>query len=240
MQMAQSICSMVLALRRKVNIKVRQPLQTLMIPVLDEAQRKAIEPVVPLILSEVNLKELRFVGDGEGALVKRVKLDFKRLGPRYGKIMKAIAALAVDLSQEQIGQLERNGSLELSVEGQTVMLEREDVEIFSEDIPGWLVANEGSLTVALDITVTDELRSEGLARELINRLQNVRKQSGFELSDRIQVRIEESAEMAQALALYRDYIAREIQADSLETVAKLSEATELDMDGFLLRVEVRR
>lgn len=240
MSTAQSISSMVLALRRKVNIKVRQPLQTLIIPVLDEAQRAVIEPVRSLILSEVNVKELKFVGDGEGALVKRIKPDFKRLGPRYGRIMKAIAATVAELSQEEIAKIERNGHLDMTVEGQDVRLEREDVEIYSEDIPGWLVANEGALTVALDITITDELRLEGLSRELINRVQNLRKQSGYEVSDKISLVVEKHPEMSLTLAQYSDYIAGEVQAVSLTEVDSLQEAIDLDMDGFILRVSIAK
>ncbi len=241
MSMAQSICSMVLALRRKVNLKVRQPLQTLMIPVLDEGQRAVIEPVSDLILSEINVKELRFVGDGEGALVKRIKLDFKRLGPRYGKIMKAIAALAPQLTQEQIHELEHTGKLHIEVEQTPVVLEREDVEIYSEDIPGWLVANEGALTVALDITVTEELRREGLSRELINRIQNLRKQSGLEVSDKIALVMEEHAELGDTLQVHREHIMREVQAVRLELGLPVdAEAHELDMDGFVVKVTIAK
>lgn len=240
MRMAQTICSMVLALRRKENLKVRQPLQTLMVPVLDDAQRSVIEPVVDLILSEVNVKELRFVGDGEGALVKRLKLDFKRLGPRYGKIMKAIAAHAPLLSQEEISTLERSGRLSLSIEGQEVVLEREDVEIYSEDIPGWLVANEGALTVALDITVTDALRREGLSREFINRIQNLRKASGLEVSDKIRLHVVRRPEMSDTIDEYTEYIAREVQALELCQVDELAHATELDMDGFTLGISLSK
>ncbi|MDY3090140.1 MAG: isoleucine--tRNA ligase [Porphyromonas sp.] len=241
MATAQSICSMVLALRRKENLKVRQPLQTLMIPILDEADKRVIEPVKELILSEVNVKELRFVGDGEGVLVKRVKPDFKRLGPRYGKIMKAIAAYLTSIEQEPINQLERTGHLELQIEGQTVILEREDVEIYSEDIPGWLVANDGKLTVALDITVTDSLRLEGLSRELVNRIQNLRKSRGLELSDKIALSIERHPEMTEALAAHKARIAGEVQAVVLEEVDALQgEITELDMDGFILRVVLKK
>lgn len=241
MATAQSICSMVLALRRKENLKVRQPLQTLMIPILDEADKRVIEPVKELILSEVNVKELRFVGDGEGVLVKRVKPDFKRLGPRYGKIMKAIAAYLTSIEQEPINQLERTGHLELQIEGQTVILEREDVEIYSEDIPGWLVANDGKLTVALDITVTDSLRLEGLSRELVNRIQNLRKSSGLELSDKIALSVERHPEMTEALAAHKARIAGEVQAVVLEEVDALQgEITELDMDGFILRVVLKK
>ncbi|MDY5858706.1 MAG: isoleucine--tRNA ligase [Porphyromonas sp.] len=241
MATAQSICSMVLALRRKENLKVRQPLQTLMIPILDDADKRVIEPVKDLILSEVNVKELRFVGDGEGVLVKRVKPDFKRLGPRYGKIMKAIAAYLTSIEQELINQLERAGQLELQIEGQTVVLEREDVEVYSEDIPGWLVANDGKLTVALDITVTESLRLEGLSRELVNRVQNLRKSSGLELSDKIELRIERHAEMTEALAVHQARIAGEVQAVVLEEVDSLEgEVIELDMDGFILKVVLKK
>lgn len=238
MSTAQSICSMVLALRRKENLKVRQPLQTIMIPILDDADRAIIEPVRELILSEVNVKELRFVGDGEGILVKKIKPDFKRLGPRYGKIMKAIAQHLTTIEQDLINQLERAGQLELLIEGQQVVLEREDVDIFSEDIPGWLVANDGRLTVALDVIVTDELRREGLSRELVNRVQNLRKSSGLELSDKISLKVERHTEMSEALAQYRDRISSEVQAILLEEVDSLTDAVELDMDGFILKVQL--
>lgn len=238
MSTAQSICSMVLALRRKENLKVRQPLQTIMIPILDDADRAIIEPVRELILSEVNVKELRFVGDGEGILVKKIKPDFKRLGPRYGKIMKAIAQHLTTMEQDLINQLERAGQLELLIEGQQVVLEREDVDIFSEDIPGWLVANDGHLTVALDVIVTDELRREGLSRELVNRVQNLRKSSGLELSDKISLKVERHTEMSEALAQYRDRISSEVQAILLEEVDSLTGAVELDMDGFILKVQL--
>lgn len=241
MATAQSICSMVLSLRRKENLKVRQPLQTLMIPILEESDRLVIEPVKDLILSEVNVKELRFVQDGEEAmLVKRIKPDFKRLGPRYGKIMKSIAARLSDLEQELINQIERQGTLELEIEGQSVCLEREDVEIFSEDIPGWLVANDGKLTVALDITVTEELRLEGLSRELVNRVQNLRKSTGLELSDKIRLLVEAHPEMSATLAKYKEHIALEVQAVALKEVSALEDFTELDMDGFILKVSLSK
>lgn len=242
MSLAQSICSMVLALRRKENLKVRQPLQMLMIPVLDQGQRVAIERVQELILSEVNVKELKFVGEGDGILVKRLKLDFKRLGPRYGKLMKAIAAVAPEITQEQISTLERSGALTLNISGESVTLEREDVEVYSEDIPGWLVANEGALTVALDITVTEELKREGLSRELINRVQNLRKQAGFEVSDKIELAIARHPMMSDALAQHRDYIAKEVQAIQLNEVEHLTagEVIEVDMDGFQLMLILKK
>ena len=240
MSVAQSICSMILALRRRENLKVRQPLQTIMIPILSEADKSVIEPVRELILSEVNVKELRFVHDGDGILVKRIKPDFKRLGPRYGKIMKAIAQYLQTLEQELINKLDREGTLELIIEGQQVILERADVDIISEDIPGWLVANDGRFTVALDVTVTEELRLEGLSRELVNRLQNLRKSSGLELSDKISVQIERHPDMAGVYAQYAARIASEVQATTFEEVEKLSEGVALDMDGFELNVVLRK
>lgn len=162
MQMAQDVTSMVLALRRKVNIKVRQPLQCIMIPVTDDKQRAHIEIVKALVMNEVNVKEIKFVDGTAGILVKKVKCDFKKLGPKFGKQMKAVAAAVAELSQEAIAQLENNGSYTLNLNGEEAVIETTDVEIFSEDIPGWLVANEGKLTVALEVTVTEELRRQVL------------------------------------------------------------------------------
>ena len=238
MQMAQQISSMVLALRRRVNLKVRQPLATLMIPAIDDEQRRCIESVQPLILSEVNVKELRFVDDSMGILVKRIKPDFKRLGPRYGKVMKALAEAVTAMTQEEIRSLEKAGTFRMEVAGTPVELELADVEIVSEDIPGWLVANEGNLTVALDITVTDELRSEGLARELVNRVQNIRKQSGFEVSDKVDVLLLSNDIMDKVVAEHHDYIAQQIQAESLEISDAVSDGVELDFDDFVLSIQV--
>lgn len=187
MQMAQDVTSMVLALRRKVNIKVRQPLQCIMIPVVDEAQKQHIEAVKDLIMNEVNVKEIKFVDGAAGVLVKKVKCDFKKLGPKFGKQMKAVAVAVAGMSQEAIAELEKNGSYTFQLDGADAVVEAADVEIFSEDIPGWLVANEGKLTVALEVTVTDELKREGIARELVNRIQNIRKSSGFEITDKIAI-----------------------------------------------------
>ncbi len=189
-------------------------------------------------MNEVNVKELRFVDDSEGMLVKRIKPDFKKLGPRYGKIMKLLAEAINQMSQEQINMLERNGSIKLTVGGTEAEVNRDDVEIVSEDIPGWLVANEGALTVALDITVTESLRHEGLARELVNRIQNLRKQNGYEVSDRIMLTIANSEIMNPVIEGYRDYICREVQADQLTAEVSLTEGAELDMDDFVLRVNI--
>ena len=241
MQMAQTISSMVLALRRKVNIKVRQPLHVLMVPVLDEHQKESIEAVKSLILSEVNVKDMKFVDNTAGILVKRIKPDFKKLGPRYGKIMKALAAAIQQMSQEDINAFEKAGTFTLQVDGQDAVLERTDVEIISEDIPGWLVANEGRLTVALDITVTDELKKEGLARELVNRIQNLRKSSGFDITDKVNITIASSPEMDGAVTAYKDYITSQVLANSLTiTTEPIADATVLDFEDFTLPVKVEK
>ena len=241
MKIAQDITSMVLALRRKVNIKVRQPLTTLMIPVLDAEQKESIEAVQSLILSEVNVKELKFVDNTAGILVKRVKPDFKKLGPRYGKIMKQLAAAISNMTQEEILTFEQNGKFIFVIEGQEAVIEAGDVEVISEDIPGWLVANEGRLTVALDITVTDELKREGIARELVNRIQNIRKTNGFDITDKIEVSLESNAETDVAVEEYKDYIARQVLADKVTVASGVLEGegtTELDFDTFKLNVKI--
>ena len=240
MRVAQDITSMVLALRRKVNIKVRQPLTTLMIPVVDDTQRRHIEAMQELILAEVNVKELKFVDNAAGILVKRVKPDFKKLGPRYGKIMKQLAATIAEMSQEEILAFEQNGSYTFNIDGTEAVVTTADAEILSEDIPGWLVANEGRLTVALDITVTDELRREGYARELINRIQNIRKSSGYEITDKIHVTLAHNDETDAAVATFSDYMARQVLAESF-TVSDLQageNVTELDFDTFKVLVKV--
>ena len=241
MKMAQDVSSMVLALRRKVNIKVRQPLQTIMVPVVDAHQQESIEAVKNLILNEVNVKELKFVDNAAGILVKRIKPDFKKLGPRYGKIMKSLAVAIQGMNQEDIMAFEAAGTFTLNVEGQDATIERADVEIISEDIPGWLVANEGRLTVALDITVTEELRKEGLARELVNRIQNLRKSNGFDITDKITVTVLSSDEMDEAIKEYNEYIANQVLAVSVEiTDHAISDATVLDFEDFNLSVRIEK
>ena len=241
MKMAQDVSSMVLALRRKVNIKVRQPLQTIMVPVMDAHQQESIEAVKNLILNEVNVKELKFVDNAAGILVKRIKPDFKKLGPRYGKIMKSLAAAIQSMSQEDILAFEAAGTFMLNVEGQDATIERTDVEIISEDIPGWLVANEGRLTVALDITVTESLRKEGLARELVNRIQNLRKSNGYDITDKINVTILSTDEMDDAIKEFNEYIANQVLALSVEiTEHAISDATVLDFEDFNLSVRIEK
>ena len=240
MQIAQTMTSMVLALRRKVNIKVRQPLTTLMVPVLNPDQQAHIEAVKDLVLSEVNVKEMKFVDNAAGILVKRVKPDFKKLGPRYGKIMKQLAATIAAMSQPDIAEFEKNGAFTFDIDGQQATIEKGDVEVISEDIPGWLVANEGNITVALDITVTDELHREGVARELVNRIQNIRKTSGFDITDKIDVTIASNAETDQAVKEYRDYMSRQVLANTFEIVDNLSgeSVSELDFDTFKVNIRI--
>ena len=240
MQMAQDVSSMVLALRRKVNIKVRQPLQTIMVPVVDAHQQESIEAVKALILNEVNVKELKFVDNAAGILVKKINPDFKKLGPRYGKIMKALAAAIQAMSQDEINAFEKAGTFTLTVEGQEAMIERADVEIISEDIPGWLVANEGRLTVALDITVTENLRKEGLARELVNRIQNLRKSSGYDITDKISVTVLSNDGMDEAIKDFNSYIANQVLAVSVEITDVISDATEMDFEDFKLSVRIEK
>ncbi len=238
MQMAQDVTSMVLALRRKVNIKVRQPLQCIMIPVVDEEQRAHIEAVKALIMSEVNVKDIKFVDGAAGVLVKKVKCDFKKMGPKFGKQMKAVAAAVAEMSQEAIAELEKNGSYTLQLDGTDVVVEAADVEIFSEDIPGWLVANEGKLTVALDVTVTEELRREGVARELVNRIQNIRKSSGLEITDKIKITLSKNQQTDDAVNEYKDYICNQVLGTSLTLTDEVENGTELNFDDFSLYVSV--
>ena len=241
MALAQKVSSMVLALRRKVNIKVRQPLLKIVIPVLNPAIKTAIEAVKGLILSEVNVKELEFIEDTTGVITKRIKPNFKTLGPRYGKQMKQIAALVAQLSQSDIAQIERTDSWTAEIDGVKIEATAADFDIVSEDMPGWLVATEGKLTVALDIMVSDELRREGLARELVNRIQNLRKESGFEVTDRIRIEIERNDEIAGAVESFGDYIASQTLAVSVDVVDKLDDAAvSVDLDEFTVRMKVTR
>lgn len=240
MQMAQDISSMVLALRRKVNIKVRQPLQTIMIPVLDTQQKENIEAVKDLILNEVNVKSINFVENASDILVKKIKPDFKKLGPRYGKIMKQLAASIQSMTQQDIASFESSGSFSFNIEGEDAVVELADVEIISEDIPGWLVANEGRLTIALDITITEELKKEGLARELVNRIQNLRKSSGFEIVDKIDVAVSSSKEMNAALEEHKVYIANQVLATSIHIVDGLNDGECFDFEDFKLFVKIKK
>jgi isoleucyl-tRNA synthetase len=224
-----------------VNIKVRQPLTQILVPVLDNHQKEAIEAVHDLILNEVNVKELNYVDNAAGILVKKIKPDFKKLGPRYGKIMKQLAVAIQGLNQENIADFEQKGVFQLDVEGQKAEISLDDVEIISEDIPGWLVANEGKLTVALDITVTEDLKKEGIARELVNRIQNLRKSSGFDITDRIFVKISRNNEINAAIEEYKDYIASQVLADKIELADTIEKGgTDIEMDDYVLSILIQK
>jgi len=206
--------------------------------VLDEEQKAHIEAVKSLIMNEVNVKEIKFVDGAAGVLVKKVKCDFKKLGPKFGKQMKAVAAAVAEMSQEAISELEKNGKYTLNLNGEEAVIEVSDVEIISEDIPGWLVANEGKLTVALEVTVTEELRREGIARELVNRIQNIRKSSGFEITDKIKITISKNTQTDDAVNEYNTYICNQVLGTSLELVDEVKDGTMLEFDDFSLFVNV--
>jgi len=232
MKIAQDLSSLILGLRKKEGIRVRQPLQKIMVPVLSDAFARQLTAVQDLILTEVNVKELELLTAESNVLVKNIKPNFKALGPKYGKQMKAIAAAVGQFTQDQIASLESKGSMELTLDGGNVVLELTDVDITSQDIPGLLVANEGRLTVALDIAISDELRAEGVARELVNRIQNIRKDSGLEVTDRINIKVQQNELLAYAVKDNFDYIRNEVLADSLELLPSISEndAHELALD----------
>ncbi len=236
-KVAQKITSMVLALRRKADIKVRQPLQCIMVPATDAVQRERIEAVAPIILNEVNVKELKFA-EGEGLLVKKVKCNFRTMGKKYGKLMKGVAAAMAGLSQSEIGELETAGVLNITVEGQPVAVEAADLEIYSEDIPGWLVANEGNITVALEVELNEELLMEGMARELINRVQNLRKDGGLEITDRVNVTVSPNAEMEKAMAAFGEYVQNQVLADQIAFAD--NDGQEVNFDDFSLRIKVEK
>ena len=238
MEMAQKVSSMGLALRKKVNIIVKQPLQKLMIPV-DAEMKARLEAVKPLIMNEVNVKEIDFVEGASDILVKKVKCNFKILGKKFGALMKQVAAAVTTMSQEQIAELESAGRLTLDLNGTPAEIEAGEVEIYSEDIPGWVVANEGVLTVALDVTVTEELRREGIARELVSKIQNIRKSSGFEISDRIAVTLTSNENTDAAIEEHKAYICNQVLADSL-TIGVVPEGTALEFDGFVLQAVVEK
>ena len=227
MQLAQKVCSMVLALRKKSNLRVRQPLQKIVIPVRDESMKAQIEKVQHLICSELNVKEIEFLAADNNLLVKKIKPNFKTLGPRYGKVMKALGAAIMTFEQQQINALEAEGRCVVNVDGVDCEIFITDVEIATQDIPGWVVANDGSLTVALDIQLTTELIDEGIARELVNRIQNIRKE-GYEVTDRIVVELQ-SGEWDKAVNTHRDYICSETLCTSLTLVPEVKEGTPVEL-----------
>lgn len=242
MKLAQDVTSNVLALRRKVNLKVRQPLQTLLVPVTDDRQRRMLEAIERTVLDEVNVKELRIVDNEESTLVKRVKADFKKLGPKYGKIMKDLGKAITAMEQKEIAQLEKSGSFTFAnLPGEPVVT-LEDVEIIPEDIPGWQVASDGNITVAVDVTLTPELRNEGMARELVNRIQNIRKDSDFNITDKVDVVLTEAPGVKEAVEAFGGYISSQVLADSIKVVDSLDDpdAVTLNIDGLELSAKVTR
>ena len=222
MALAQQVTSMILSLRKKEQIVVKQPLQRIAIPATSAEQQQRIQAMQQLILDEVNVKELEFV-EAEGMLVKQVKCNFRTMGKKFGKLMKSVNAAVLAMSQEQIAELEANEHLPLTLDtGEQVTVDLEDIEIFSQDIPGWSVANEGTLTVALDLTITEDLRLEGIARELIRSIQTLRKDSGFDITDRINVTIPESDDNRTCLNKFSDYIASQVLANNITLGTELT------------------
>lgn len=240
MQKAQTISSLVLSLRKKEMIKVRQPLQKVMIPVLDNSQRAEIEAVSDLIKAEVNVKEIVLLDDDSGILVKQIKPNFKTLGPRFGKDMSLISKEIQGFTSDQINKLEREGSIAIVISGNTVSLTIEDVEITSQDIEGWLVANSNGITVALDITISTELRHEGIARELVNRIQNIRKDSGFEVTDKIKVTLQQNTELKKAVEANESYIKSETLTESLVFENELINGLEIEFDDIKTRIIITK
>jgi isoleucyl-tRNA synthetase len=238
MQMAQDICSLVLSIRKKVNIKVRQPLQKILIPVLDPKMKDAISLMEELILAEVNVKEINYITETEGVISKKLKPNFKLLGAKLGTKMKQASAVITALSQTQISQLEKEGSLNLDVEGTPIPLLLSEVEIIAEDIPGWSVAVKNALTVALDITLSPALLKEGNARELVNRVQNIRKEANFELTDKILLRIVDNTDLKDAINEFSDYICREILALEIDWVPALEDGVDVEINDQKLRISV--
>jgi isoleucyl-tRNA synthetase len=243
MEIAQAVTSMVLGLRRKVNIKVRQPLNKIMIPILNKGFEKRLDAVKDLILNEVNVKEVEYLHETEGILVKKIKPDFKALGPRYGKLMKGISAAINRMDQHQIAEFENSGTHTIEVEGEVITLSLQDVEIASEDIPGWLVTSEGNITVALDVTITPELRYEGIARELINRIQNIRKESDFDVTDKVSIMIEKHDAIVDAIEKFGKYIGSQTLAEEIQLQDRLENGNSRKIaidDDITVKISVSR
>src|SRR6185295_15462031 len=245
MQLAQDASSLILSLRKKVNIKVRQPLQKVLIPVLSRNMKEQLRQVEDLIKAEVNVKEVEYLNPDNTFISKKIKPNFVALGKKLGPKMKAVSSVLAQFTQDDIARLEKDGQYNLSIDGEPVILQVNEVEISSEDIPGWTVANTGSLTVALDITVTPDLEAEGNAREFVNRIQKIRKDQGFELTDRIEVKVVASNGMKNSLAQFKDYICAEILADKLEVISEIPGGTVpiaigIDINDVSLKVIVSK
>jgi isoleucyl-tRNA synthetase len=240
MESAQTICSLVLSLRAKEKIKVRQPLQKIMIPVDNQQQKEEIEAVADLIKHEVNIKEIELLEDASDILVKQIKPNFKTLGPKFGRDMKLIASVVSSFNAVDIKNIEQNGSIDVEINGKNITLGLDDVEITSQDIEGWLVANEGSLTVALDVVISEELRKEGVARELVNRIQNLRKDSGFEVTDRIDVQLQNDPQVAAAIASNEAYIKSETLTEDLKIMDNLDNGIEITFDEVNTKLFIQK
>ena len=237
---AQTISSLVLSLRAKQKIKVRQPLQKIMIPVDNQQQKEEIEAVSDLIKHEVNIKDIELLEDASDILVKQIKPNFKALGPKFGKDMKLIASAINYLDSDEIKKIEQNGSLDIEINKKYITLGLEDVEITSQDIEGWLVANEGSLTVALDVTITEELRKEGVARELVNRIQNARKDLGLEVTDKIKLTILDDQNLQAAVSENKEYIMSETLTLKLVFIDELINGVEVEFDTIKSKILIEK
>ena len=240
MLMAQEISSLVLSIRKKIAIKVRQPLQKILIPILNASMQQQLELVAPIIINEVNIKEIEYLVDNEGFIKKKLKPYFKSLGAKLGSQMKAVAALITSFSQEQILELERNASIQITLDNQLIDISLNDVELIIDDIPGWSVASKGTLTAALDLTLTPDLEREGIARELVNRIQKIRKDSNFELTDRINVKIKTDEKINAAINQFNDYICAEILSDDIETVTDLQEGIAIEVNEITYHVLISK
>ena len=240
MQLAQDASSLVLSLRKKANIKVRQPLKKVLIPVLNGKMKEQLLKVEDLVKAEVNVKEIEYLNPDNTFISKKINPNFVALGKKLGARMKAVSAALGQFTQEDIARLEKEGEYNLTIDGEPVILQANEVEISSEDIPGWTVATKGPLTVALDVTVTPDLEAEGNAREFVNRIQKIRKDSGFELTDRIELKVAARNGMKDSLAQFKDYICAEILADKIEFVPEIVDGTEIDINDVLLNVIVSK
>ena len=240
MEDAQTISSLVLSLRAKEKIKVRQPLQKIMIPVVNEEQKSSILAIANLIKHEVNIKEIELLEDASDILVKQIKPNFKTLGPKFGREMKSIANAIRNLSKEEISKIELEGEIPIELDGKMINLELSDVEISSKDIEGWLVANEGSITVALDVTISEDLRREGVARELINRIQNARKDRGLEVTDRIKLTILKFGDLQESIDNNKEYIMSETLTEELVFVDQLIDGLDIEFDTIKSKILINK
>jgi isoleucyl-tRNA synthetase len=242
MALAQDVCSLVHSLRKKSSIKVRQPLTKILIPVLDEKIKLQIEAVKDLIISEVNVKDITYIGDDAGILIKKIKPNFKELGIKYKADMKHVSAAIQGFGKAEIAEIEKNGKISATANGKSYVLTLEDVEISSEDVAGWLTAKQGNLTVALDITLTDDLRQEGIARDLVNRIQNIRKDMNLDVQDKIKISVAHSEQdiVNQAVANFKDYIAVEVQATTFDVLPTVANGQELEIDEYRVVVSVEK